>query len=153
VAKQKIMEESRLKKISLLVGVAILLVALPGVWFLKGKFIKDNITTTQQQETVTPEIPVNINLYQTSVQVFSWGFSNRKISVEQGGAVAWIVKDNSEHQIVIEGGEAPIRGQGALQRSDMFLVTFSSAGTYTFKDLNNPDFKGTLIVEQQKDET
>jgi len=87
------------------------------------------------------------------VSVMPYGFEPKTVKIKQGQAVVWTNKDSKLHQIASDPypGEDGLPGfvsQGASLRTEIFLYTFFTKGTYPYHDHLNPTiYKGTIIVE------
>jgi len=110
---------------------------------------KDNSSGAVEQAgaTAANNVPPKLQLYQASITISSRGFSPASVTVKKGDSVAWLNKDRAMHLIVSDSSAFAFKGQGSLSFSDMYLVTFTTAGTYTYHDMLTPSLKGTIIVE------
>jgi plastocyanin len=127
---------------AIIVGVVIYL-----AFFNHGKPI---VTLNDNTGRVNPQ-PLFID--PAEVSVMSYGFEPRTIKIKQGQAVVWTNKDAKLHQIASdpypgEDGLAGFVSQGASLRTEIFLFTFFTKGTYPYHDHLNPGtYKGIVIVE------
>jgi plastocyanin len=86
------------------------------------------------------------------VDITSTGFSPATISVKVGQAVDWTNTDTAPH-FVTSDDPRPLtkttpnpKSNSALDPTTSYDYIFSKAGTYTYHDELNPDFRGTVIV-------
>ncbi len=138
---------SRRKYIVIALGLSVLLCSA-GLLLWRPWGQAPSSSVEQPVETTAPSAPTKIDLYQEYFAIYSWGLSpERTVTIKTGDSVAWINKSRTDRQIVSDTGPVTFKGQAPLKNSDMYLVTFTTAGSYTFHDTTDPTFKGTVIVE------
>ena len=91
------------------------------------------------------------NLAPAEVSITSSGFSPAAVSVVKGQAVVWTNNDTGNHSVASDPFPndnilPDLNSKQALTTSDSYSYVFSSPGTYTYHDTNNPNLKGTVIV-------
>lgn len=78
-----------------------------------------------------------------SAMIVSSGFTPNPINVSIGSTVTWTNKDTIAHAIVADNGAF---SSGALAPDSQFSYTFSSTGTFTYRDSSNRNIVGTVNV-------
>ena len=69
------------------------------------------------------------------IEITKSGFNDTTVSIVSGDAVAWKNMDTAEHEVVVDKTTCKL----ALQPGQTGSCTFSTPGTFTFKD---PTVKG-----------
>lgn len=139
-------KKSKLKKLLPATVVILIVGSITLGLFFRPVFSGDN-PLQKSSDTTAPNGPLKLNLYQASVSITARAFSPSSVKIKSGESVAWLNKDRSMHLIVSDTGLAGFKGQGNLLFNDMYLYTFTVAGTYTYHDQLNPSLKGTVVVE------
>jgi plastocyanin len=103
-------------------------------------------------DATAQDVPITFTLAQAEVSITSRGFSPQTVTIKKGQAVSWTNKTFIKHQITsdvqpVSNGTSGFKGQGALLQTDLFLVTFKTAGTFTYHDELNPSLTGTVVVQ------
>lgn len=80
------------------------------------------------------------------------GFEPATITIKVGEAVTWTNNGGTAGNVSsdphpIHTDYPMLNNVGNLINGERKSFTFSTAGTYKYHDHNNPDFKGTVIVE------
>ena len=73
--------------------------------------------------------------------------SPTELAVPVGGAVTWVDADDDTtrtYEFVATDGSFD---SGPLGESDTYSATFQKPGTYTFTEKNDPNIKGTIVVQ------
>jgi plastocyanin len=136
------------RKISVLISILVVACLLMAGKYMLGYKWNKNVSLEKTEQTVqSSEVPNKIDLYQARVDIYSWGLNAKTVKVSTGDSVAWVVKDRSGHKIATSDGPVQFSGQGVLGFGDMYMNTFSKAGTYNYYDTVNPELKGVVIVE------
>lgn len=140
----------RLSKRASTISTVAIIIAGTAIYFAFFNHGKPIVNIKSTPEKVNPQ-PLFIEPAQ--VFVMSYGLEPKTVTIKQGQAVVWINKDAKLHQIASdpypsEDGLAGFASQGASLRTEVFLFTFFTKGTYTYHDHLNPStYKGTVIVQ------
>lgn len=89
------------------------------------------------------------------IELTADGFNPQKVTVtEHETIVAFVNKDSLEHTIIADTNDkngTPMFNTGALKPGQQLsVIEYSETGTYTYHSQNNPDAKGTIIVEEDE---
>jgi plastocyanin len=71
-------------------------------------------------------------------------FAPNPVTVAVGGSVTWVNNDNTTHTSTANGGSW---NSGSLAPGRTFTMTFSSAGTFTYRCTIHPGMTGTVTVQ------
>ena len=125
----------------------VLVLGLVGLGVLFGPLSSDDLPAEKPEETAATTDVSKINLYQERVVIGARYIEPIAVNIKVGDSVAWVNKDRGTHIITSDTGPVSFKGQGALSFNDMYLVTFKTAGTYTYHNASNIGSKGTIIVK------
>lgn len=143
-------QQPKRKKFMAAVIIIVILISI-GLWLTLGRSAAKDKASSATPATTASTNPVDdtvkVDLYQEKITIGARYVTPVSLSVKVGDSVAWINKDRSEHSIVSDTGPGTFKGQGPLAYNDMYLVTFKTAGTYTYHDTSNAGSKGTITVE------
>jgi plastocyanin len=78
------------------------------------------------------------------VNIYGSGFSPKSVTITEGDTVTWVNRDNVNHQVLANRSEfvSPI-----LRKGQSYSFTFSTAGTYNYKDELHTQLTGTVFVK------
>lgn len=135
------------KRHLIFITVLLIVVVAAGFIFWPSKKVNSPGNGTTDTGTSVAETPFRIELFQEQVNINARAFNPATVKIKKGDAVAWVNKNNAGRTIQSDSGPVGFKGQGQLGLNDMYLVTFTTVGTYTYHDSANPSIKGTVIVE------
>jgi plastocyanin len=69
-------------------------------------------------------------------------------TIKKGTAVTWTNKDTGNHAIAQDDQNGQAFHSPELKSGESYTYTFSTAGTYSYKDVINPALTGTITVTQ-----
>ena len=100
--------------------------------------------TTKVNLTPYPTIPP---IKDMTVMINSRRFNPSSVTIPRGGYVDFLNVDSGS--IAIEGNDenSSILDIGVIESSEDKLVTFSTPGTYTYRNKNKPTMTGIIIVK------
>jgi plastocyanin len=99
-------------------------------------------TTTTKATTTSMASGASSRVVQVDIQSFA--FKPKDLTVPSGTTVMWVNKDSVAHTIVSDNGlwESP-----ALSQGDWYTNTFYDSGTINYHCSIHPSMKGSIIVE------
>ncbi len=131
--------------------IAIILTALIlgsiGLGLVVGPLTPADSPVTQAEDAATTNDVIKVDLFQEQVTIGARYIEPMNVKIKVGDSIAWVNKDRGAHTIISDTGPISFKGQAPLSFNDMYLVTFKTAGTYTYHDASNAGSKGTIIVE------
>jgi plastocyanin len=74
-------------------------------------------------------------------------YAPAKLTIKAGQTVAWINRDDSDHQVTITLDGKSVGSSGDLARGESFKFTFDKPGKYRFGCKYHPREKGEITVE------
>ncbi|MDP3733537.1 MAG: cupredoxin domain-containing protein [Candidatus Daviesbacteria bacterium] len=129
-----------------LVTIAVVgVIAIVGIWFLKGS----SKTAPQPAYQQTPQVA--IEAVKNIVTITTSGFIPQSITVKAGETVTWINQDSANHAVnsVVHPTHlvyTPLN-LGNLKPGEEKPLSFPEAGTYKYHDHLNPSSTGSVVVE------
>jgi plastocyanin len=82
----------------------------------------------------------------TAVTIDNFSFTPPAITVSAGTTVRWTNHDDIPHTVVSDDNGGTFKSK-ALDTDDVFSVTFSKPGTYTYFCSLHPKMKGQVVVK------
>jgi plastocyanin len=74
-------------------------------------------------------------------------YAPAKLTIKAGQTVAWINRDDSDHQVTITLDGKSVGSSGDLGRGESFKFKFDKPGKYRFSCKYHPREKGEITVE------
>ena len=134
--KPKEEEKSSKRTMSLWVLAIALLIAASAIVYFSGAQVVGGWNPQGNQSQPGP------SLGQAAVSIQNNAFSQTSISLAVGNTVTWTNYDERIHYVQVIG----VTSSPALHTGEQWTYTFSSAGTFEFRDADLPYMRGTVTV-------
>src|SRR5207253_1543733 len=79
-----------------------------------------------------------------NVTITTAGFVPSAVTIDQGDSITWTNTDAANHQVV---GDKGAFSSPVLKTGQSYSFTFSTAGTFHYKDALAKKLKGTVVVK------
>ena len=120
----------------------LLATAILGVLFILGS-MKHPFQHTHLAVNQAPQAPVVATGPRVTVEILSFDFFPRELTVRTGAAVTWLNRDEAPHDATDQAGAW---ASGLLKRDQSITIVFDSPGVYQYHCTIHPNMQATLKV-------
>ncbi len=93
-----------------------------------------------------PQAPVVATGSRVTVEIFSFDFFPRELTVRTGAAVTWVNRDEAPHDATDQAGAW---ATGLLKQDQSITIVFDSPGVYQYHCTIHPNMLATLNVSDR----
>ena len=123
----------------------LLLAAVLVAIFVIGS-MKHPLQHTHQGVNQAPQAPVVVTAPRVTVEIRSFDFFPRELTVRTGAAVTWVNRDAAPHDATEQAGGW---GSGLLKQDESITIVFDSPGVYQYHCTIHPNMQATLKVSDR----